>query len=603
MASFLKKRSSTEDEHAKEIRRLCRTTHQDIRKAESRQGTYARQFEAVTNLHERMAENGLQFALNLHQMHEDLNQLAFEMEKGRKNWKQIGLSAEQKASDAEKQLEKAKQKYDTLAEQYDHAKTGDGGKHFGLRGMKSAEQREEELKGKVEMADKDYQSKVQYARQQRQELLSTTRPQAVKALEDLISECDAGLTLQMQKFATFNERLMLGNGLLVSPLNEPNAPQQRSMRELVIHIDNQQDFQSYIRSFGTKIPPRSGDIEYRQHPTLAPKGQPYKPPEPQTQSSFGGGYQPAAPPKDTSANIASPSTPYASGAVQPPPSQPPASFPMQQYGAQLPDVQTSPVSPKPPAGFDGYRSGAGAPPYEPPSDLYSVSPQAPSHQPQNTASPGGYGASPPSAYPGQQPYGRQAYPPQSSGPPQLPQVPSVAAPRPSTRDGRGPPNKPVFGLSLDDLFRRDQSPVPLVVYQCIQAVDVFGLDHEGIYRISGNQNQIQELKSLFDHNASTVDFRNPESFFHDVNNAAHLLKLFFRELSDPLFTNQHYGELIEAAKIQDEMVRRDSLHAIINALPDPNYATLRALTLHLHRVEQHSESNRMTASTLAVIFA
>jgi hypothetical protein len=265
-ASFLKRRSSTEDEHAKELRRLCRTTHQDIRKADSRQGTYARQFEAITNLHERMAENGLQFALNLHQMHEDLNQLGFEMEKGRKNWKQIGLSAEAKASDAEKAMEKAKQKYESLAEQYDHAKTGDGGRHFGLRGMKSAEQREEELKDKVEMADKDYQAKVQYARQQRQELLSSTRPQAVKAVEDLISECDAGLTLQMQKFATFNERLMLGNGLLVSPLNEPSAPQQKSMRELVLSIENQQDFHNYIRSFGSKIPPRSGDIDYSQHP-------------------------------------------------------------------------------------------------------------------------------------------------------------------------------------------------------------------------------------------------------------------------------------------------------------------------------------------------
>lgn len=141
------------------------------------------------------------------------------------------------------------------------------------------------------------------------------------------------------------------------------------------------------------------------------------------------------------------------------------------------------------------------------------------------------------------------------------------------------------------------------VYQCIQAVDAFGLDHEGIYRVSGNQNQVQELKYLFDHNAERVNFRNPEAFFHDVNNAAHLLKLFFRELSDPLFTNQHYAELIEAAKIQDDILRRDNLHAIINALPDPNYATLRALTLHLHRVGEHSESNRMTSSTLAVIFA
>ncbi len=32
-------------------------------------------------------------------------------------------------------------------------------------------------------------------------------------------------------------------------------------------------------------------------------------------------------------------------------------------------------------------------------------------------------------------------------------------------------------------------------------------------------------------------------------------------------------------EIDDDITRRDSLHATINSLPDPNYATLRALTL------------------------
>lgn len=31
--------------------------------------------------------------------------------------------------------------------------------------------------------------------------------------------------------------------------------------------------------------------------------------------------------------------------------------------------------------------------------------------------------------------------------------------------------------------------------------------------------------------------------------------------------------------IENDIQRRDSLHAIINGLPDPNYATLRALVL------------------------
>jgi len=55
-------------------------------------------------------------------------------------------------------------------------------------------------------------------------------------------------------------------------------------------------------------------------------------------------------------------------------------------------------------------------------------------------------------------------------------------------------------------------------------------------------------------------------------------------------------------ELDDDIVRRDSLHAIINGLPDPNYATLRALTLHLNRVVENADHNRMNASNLAIVF-
>jgi hypothetical protein len=38
----------------------------------------------------------------------------------------------------------------------------------------------------------------------------------------------------------------------------------------------------------------------------------------------------------------------------------------------------------------------------------------------------------------------------------------------------------------------------MVVYQCIQAVDLFGLEVEGIYRIPGTSSHIQQMKALFD---------------------------------------------------------------------------------------------------------
>ena len=61
-----------------------------------------------------------------------------------------------------------------------------------------------------------------------------------------------------------------------------------------------------------------------------------------------------------------------------------------------------------------------------------------------------------------------------------------------------PPVRPVFGLSLEDLFNRDGSAVPMVVYQCLQAVDLFGLEVEGIYRLSGTASHVTRLRSIFD---------------------------------------------------------------------------------------------------------
>lgn len=48
--------------------------------------------------------------------------------------------------------------------------------------------------------------------------------------------------------------------------------------------------------------------------------------------------------------------------------------------------------------------------------------------------------------------------------------------------------------------------------------------------------------------ASQVDFRNPENFYHDVNSVAGLLKQFFRDLPDPLFTKDLYQAFIDAAR-------------------------------------------------------
>ena len=179
--------------------------NESAHRTENRQGSLGKCSDEINRIHDRMGDHGLQFALALHQMSDDLNELATNMERGRKHWKQTGMNGEKRVQETETLAEKAKAKYDSLAEQYDRARTGDRqpGK-FGLKGPKSAAQHEEDLLRKVQQADSDYASKVQAAQAQRQELKAALRPGAVRALKDLISECDSALLLQMQKFGTLD---------------------------------------------------------------------------------------------------------------------------------------------------------------------------------------------------------------------------------------------------------------------------------------------------------------------------------------------------------------------------------------------------------------
>lgn len=120
-AAFLKKRAVLEEDQAQGMnapsrtelsfmlvgmRKLCKATHETLRRPESRAGSYALQMEEMTNLHDRQAENGLKFSAALHHMHEELAELAGSMERGRKHWKQVGIGSEKRAQDAEQMAEK-----------------------------------------------------------------------------------------------------------------------------------------------------------------------------------------------------------------------------------------------------------------------------------------------------------------------------------------------------------------------------------------------------------------------------------------------------------------------------------------------------------------
>lgn len=109
------------------------------------------------------------------------------------------------------------------------------------------------------------------------------------------------------------------------------------------------------------------------------------------------------------------------------------------------------------------------------------------------------------------------------------------------------------------------------------------------------------LRSQFENNP-LLQLHTPEDYENDVHAVADLLKIFFRELREPLIPDNHQKDFIDAGNVEDESRRRDAVHRAINDLPDANYSTIRHLTIHLAKIKENSDVNKMSTNNLAIIW-
>ncbi|XP_062328491.1 rho GTPase-activating protein 15 isoform X4 [Osmerus eperlanus] len=175
----------------------------------------------------------------------------------------------------------------------------------------------------------------------------------------------------------------------------------------------------------------------------------------------------------------------------------------------------------------------------------------------------------------------------------------------------------VFGCSLEILCEREKSSVPRFVRLCTQAVERRGLETDGIYRVSGNLAVIQKLRFLVNHErAVTTDGRYmfpaelvqeeklnlEDSRWEDIHVVTGALKLFFRELPEPLVPYGFFTDIIETVKMSDYVDKLDRMKCLVLSMPPPNHDTMCFMIRHLQRVMEHSEDNRMTTQNLGIVF-
>jgi hypothetical protein len=168
-------------------------------------------------------------------------------------------------------------------------------------------------------------------------------------------------------------------------------------------------------------------------------------------------------------------------------------------------------------------------------------------------------------------------------------------PSQSELEHRGIYKESVFGSQLQSVCSRDGSSVPIFLKVCLQEIEKRGLSEDGIYRKSGSISRIQQLRIHI--NQQIYDFTNEL----EIHNLTGIVKLFFRELQEPLIPYDFIDRFIAGYKLPSTQ-RQQTYIQLIRELPEVNRSTLFELLKHFQRVIEHSSENRMSANNLAIVF-
>ncbi|XP_031570489.1 unconventional myosin-IXa-like [Actinia tenebrosa] len=156
----------------------------------------------------------------------------------------------------------------------------------------------------------------------------------------------------------------------------------------------------------------------------------------------------------------------------------------------------------------------------------------------------------------------------------------------------------VFGGELSEMTS-EECLIPIVVEKMVQDIEFRGLYAEGIYRKSPNAATVRALKNAIVSNGiEEVDLTA-----YSVHVVASVLKLFFRQLASPVFTDSVYYEFIRCSELSDEKVQLETLCALVEKLPRVNKEMFERLIFHLARIADNEESNLMHPNALSIIWA
>ncbi|XP_072518841.1 rho GTPase-activating protein 24 isoform X2 [Salminus brasiliensis] len=161
----------------------------------------------------------------------------------------------------------------------------------------------------------------------------------------------------------------------------------------------------------------------------------------------------------------------------------------------------------------------------------------------------------------------------------------------------------IFGQKLEETVRYERrygnKLAPMLVEQCVDFIRQWGLQEEGLFRLPGQANLVKELQDAFDCGEKPSFDSNT-----DVHTVASLLKLYLRELPEPVIPFCKYDEFLACTKLlsKDQDSGMKELRRQVESLPLVNYNLLKYICRFLDEVQSYSGVNKMSVQNLATVF-
>jgi len=159
----------------------------------------------------------------------------------------------------------------------------------------------------------------------------------------------------------------------------------------------------------------------------------------------------------------------------------------------------------------------------------------------------------------------------------------------------------VFGVSLARILEREKpiDGIPFIVKTTVEYLKK-KKETEGIFRLSGSSAEVAQLKQLFNKLKEPPSVPLDLSIF-SVHSVAAILKMFFRELPEPLLTYSAWNPMISLS-LEDSNEAIAILKSVVNGIPRANQVLLNYLLNFLLSVSRVGYLNKMTSANLAIVF-